>query len=58
MKLISLLLLMFSLNSFAKPLVQESYFVYDQDKQELKNLVAQYDLIIDHMSPIGYEGLM
>lgn len=55
MKIFAILLLFFTFNAFAKPLVQESYFVFDQDKQVLKSLTSQYDLVIDHMSEMGYE---
>ncbi len=54
-KLITFLMIMLSANAFAKPLVQEGYFVFDQDKNLLKHLTSQYDLVIDHMSEFGYE---
>lgn len=55
MKKILLLLALLPFFAQAKPLIQESYFVFDQDKSVLKHLTAQYDLVIDHMSEMGYE---
>ena len=53
--LITGLLFLVSLNSFAKPLAQEGFYVFDSDKTHLNSLVKQYDLIIDHLDQFGYE---
>jgi hypothetical protein len=55
MKKLLLALYLLPIIATAKPLIQESYFVFDKDKTTLSYLVSQYDLVIDHMSEMGYE---
>ncbi|MFZ4714877.1 MAG: M14 family zinc carboxypeptidase [Bacteriovoracaceae bacterium] len=56
MKLISVLFLtLFSTQIFAKAVIEEELYVFDQDQSFITHFASQKDLVIDHVSSTGYE---